>query len=80
MFKIIAGFCGAAVIVLVAAAASVTQAHAASVGCCMERKSTSAPWIQIRADFKECQQRNKDRDNSDNILEPAGLIRWSVKC
>ena len=79
----IAGFCGAAIIVLVVAAASVKQASAASYGCCMQRDSTAptAPWVQIQADFDECQRRNQQQpDNNDNILEPAGLIRWSVKC
>ena len=48
----------------------------------MQRASTAptAPWIQIQVDFKECQRRNEDQDNKDNILEPLGLIRWSVKC
>lgn len=80
MLKFTAGFCGAAVIVLIAAAAPVTPANAASTGCCMQRANTSAPWIQIGANFNQCKQRNRQLDGNDNILQPIGLIRWSVRC
>jgi hypothetical protein len=64
MLKTIAVFCGAAIIVLIAAATAMTPANAASPGCCMERDSTdpSSPWIRIPpdlADFEECQRLNE---------------------
>lgn len=83
MLKITAGFCDAAIIVLVAAAIPVTPASAAGLGCCMQRDSTapSSPWIKIQADFNECQRLNQQQpDGNDNILEPRGLIRWSIQC
>ncbi len=58
--------------------ASTGNSHAA--GCCMKRDNTNSPWVQIDGDFKECLRLNTQRDGSDDISKPIGLIRWIIDC
>ncbi len=58
------------------------EAAAAGVGCCMKRAEAKdeAPWVQIPEQFSECEKKNREEDDDDNILEPLGLYRWNIEC
>jgi len=53
----------------------------AQAGCCMERETRdgNSPWVKINLDFEDCRRENERRDG-DDVSEPRGYVRWSLKC
>lgn len=82
MKRIVVGIAYTTTFVFSAVIAMPGPAHGATAGCCMKRESTDPTswWVKIDADVNQCKRLNQDNDSNDNILEPQGLYRWSLKC
>jgi hypothetical protein len=52
----------------------------AVTGCCKERESSWTPsWYQVRLNFRDCEDRNREIDG-DDVFEQSGLVWWDVVC
>ncbi|MEO1492298.1 MAG: hypothetical protein AAFV19_09130 [Pseudomonadota bacterium] len=68
---------GLGAIVLVASLVVADTARANS-GCCLQRQSDNAPWIEVGRDFEKCVERNAPE--GDDVFAPTGLVWWNLTC